>query len=374
MRIALVASSYRPSSDGLDRHVAKLAAALARRGAEVEVLTQDAGRRASPVVLHDGVIVRRYRLPLGASHGAVAPGLWDALRRRGRDFDLVHLHTPHPSFAAVVMRVGPRRKVFTPHAPTKVLTRWPHMRVTRAVVEHAALTLCTSVADGASLAERIPRAAARIGALAAGVDGDAIAAAKPFFHSGTLVLARGPLEPRRRIDRAIGAMAGLSDDHRLVIAGDGPAEWRLAGHADDLRVEARVDFVGSVGDAELYRWLRSAQVAVSLAEQDTSGLDVAEAISAGLTVVASDVPAHREIADRAGGARVIFVTPEGSPLEVADALSMATAPRERSAPVEAAPSWETVADATLAMYAHSLNGGVRLTDQLAVPRAPAELT
>ena len=147
MRIALVASGYRPRSDGLDRHVGKLAAALARRGAHVEVLTQDAGRRASRLVLDDGVLVRRFLLPLGASHGAVAPGLWDALRRSSRAFDLVHVHTPHPSFAAVVMRIGPRSKVFTPHVSTKALTRWPYMRVTRAVVEHAALTLCTSIPE-----------------------------------------------------------------------------------------------------------------------------------------------------------------------------------------------------------------------------------
>ena len=227
------------------------------------MLTQDAGRRPSRLALHDGVLVRRFLLPLGASHGAVAPGLWDALRRSGRAFDLVHVHTPHPSFAAVVMRIGPRRKVFTPHAPAKALTRWPYMRVTRAVVEHATLTLCTSVAESASLAERIPTAAARIGALAGGVDAVEIAAAEPIAHAGRVVLVRGPLDQRRRIDRAIGAMASLADDYRLVIAGAGPAERRLAAHAEDLRVESRVDFAGPVGDAALYRWLRTARVAVS---------------------------------------------------------------------------------------------------------------
>jgi glycosyltransferase involved in cell wall biosynthesis len=373
MRIALVASAYRPRSDGLDRHVGKLAAALARRGAHVEVLTQDAVRRASRLVLHDDVPVRRFLLPLGASHGAVAPGLWDVLRRNSRAFDLVHVHTPHPSFAAVVMRIGPRRKVFTPHAPAKALTRWPYMRVTRAVVEHAALTLCTSMAESALLAERIPTAAARIGALAGGVDAVAIAAAEPLAHAGRVVLVRGPLDQRRRVDRAIGAMASLADDYRLVIAGAGPATRRLAAHAEDLRVESRVHFVGPVGDAALYRWLRTARVAVSLAEHGTSGIDVAEAISAGVPVVASEIPAHREAAGRAGGTGVAFVTPEGSPLEVADAISLAGTPREPCAPAEAPPSWETVAEAMLDIYDRSLNGHVRSRPLHAVPKDAAEL-
>ena len=359
MRIALVASSYRPRSDGLDRHVGKLAGALASRGAHVEVLTQDAGRRAARLAFHDGVAVRRFLLPVGASHGAVAPGLWDVLRRSSRAFDLVHVHTPHPSFALLVMRIAPQRKVFTPHVSAKVLTRWPHMRVARAVVERAALTLCTSVAEGASLAERIPRAAARIGALAGGVDAGAIAAAEPFAHAGRVVLVRGPLDQARRIDRAIGAMASLADDNRLVIVGAGPAARRLAAHAEDLRVESRVEFAGPVGDASLYSWLRTARVVVSLAENGTSGIDVAEAIAAGVPVVASDIPAHREAVGRAGGTGVAFVTPEGSPLEVADAISVAAAPGERCAPAEVAPSWETVADAMLDMYGRSLNGLIR---------------
>jgi glycosyltransferase involved in cell wall biosynthesis len=352
MRIALVASSFRPGSDGLDRHVGKLAAALARRGAHVEVLTQDADRRAPRLVFQDGVTVRRFLLPVGASRGAMAPGLWDVLRRSSRAFDLLHVHTPHPSFAAVAMRVGPRRKVWTPHAPVKLLTRWPHMRVTRAVVGNAVLTLCTSVAESASLAERIPLAAARIGALGVGVDADAIAMAKPFARPGTVILARGPLERRRRVDRAIGAMASLSDDYRLVIAGAGPATARLAAHAYDLRVESRVQFAGPVSDIALYRWLRTARVTVSLAEHGTSGIDVAEAIAAGLPVVASEIPAHREVANRAGGRGVTFVTPEGSPLEVADAIAVANA-REPCAAGAAPPSWETVADAMLDVYERS---------------------
>jgi glycosyltransferase involved in cell wall biosynthesis len=350
MNIALVASSYLPRPDGLERHVRQLAIALARRGAVVELLTQDAGRRLPRVFNLDGVTVRRFRLPLGAAHGAVAPGLWDTLRRGTHTFDLAHVHTPHPSFAAAVMRVGPRRKVFTPHAPVKLLVRWPHMRVMRAVVEHSVLTLCTSVVESELLAERIPSAADRIAQLTSGVDADAIAAARPFWHRAPVVLALGPLERHKRVDRTIGAMASLGDPARLVVTGGGPAAPRLAAHADDLRVSSRVDFVGPVRDADLYRWLRTARVLVALADQGTSGIEVTEALSAGIRVVASDIPVHREAAARVGGTGAIFVTPEGSPLEVADALTLALGPRDLVAAAPTLPSWDRVADSMLELY------------------------
>ena len=373
MRVALVASSMWSRPEGPERHVTNLARALARGGAHVEVLVQVPGRGPSHVLSLDGFVVRRFHVPVGASRGAIAPGLWETLRRSSRAFDVAHVHTLHPSFAAAVMGVGPRRKVFTPHAPVRLLLRWPYLRVTRAVVGHAALTLCASIAESELLAERLPSAATRIAALTGGVDADAVAAATPFSHvEGSIVFARGPLERHRRVDRAIGAMASLADSHRLVVAGAGPAAGRLAAHAADLRVASRVSFVGPVIDSELYRWLRTARVVVALADQASSGIEVMEGIAAGTPVVASDMPAHREAAGAAAGAGVTFVSPEGSPLELADAISLAVRPRDVAPPAATAPSWDAVAEAALRAYERSLNGRLNGSHPHVSP-APLEL-
>jgi glycosyltransferase involved in cell wall biosynthesis len=350
MKIALVASSALPRPGALERHVNDLARALARRGAEVEVLTQDASRRLPRVSTLDGAIVRRFLLPMGAGHGAVAPGLWEHLRRTAQSFDVAHIHTPHAPFAAAVMGVGPRGKVFTPHAPVKLLVRWPYLRVMRAVVDHAALTLCASSMEGGLLAGRFPAAAGRISGLAAGVDAEAIATAAPFDHPGVVVLAVGRLERHNRVNRVIAAMASLGPAYQLVIVGAGPAARRLAAHAEDLCVHARVKFVAPPPEARRYRWLRTARVLVALAEHATSGIEVTEALSAGVPVVASDIPVHREAAARAGGPAVVFVSPEGSPLEVADAITAAARLRAVLPAPGSVPSWDAVADATLTLY------------------------
>jgi glycosyltransferase involved in cell wall biosynthesis len=120
-----------------------------------------------------------------------------------------------------------------------------------------------------------------------------------------------------------------------------------------------VDFVGTASDDLLYRWLRSARVLVCVAEQEASGLPVMEALSAGAAVVASDIPVHREAASWAPDAPVVFVPAWGSPLRIADAICDAS---RMHAPASAAltiPSWDTVVEATCALYEELLSEGSR---------------
>jgi glycosyltransferase involved in cell wall biosynthesis len=151
------------------------------------------------------------------------------------------------------------------------------------------------------------------------------------------------------VDRAIAAMAGLAPTFELVVIGDGSAHRRLVGHAADLQVSSRVRFAGPVSDGDLHRWLRTARLVVTLSEQEAFGHQVLEGVAAGAQVVASDIPAHREAGEYVSDLGVTFVSPEGSPLEVADAIrSAVTIPA--APPARPLPSWSDVVDATLALY------------------------
>ena len=149
----------------------------------------------------------------------------------------------------------------------------------------------------------------------------------------------------------------LTHDFRLVVVGAGPTRDRLEAFADDLRVSSRVHFTGAIPDAELYRWLRTARVVVSLPAERSSGTAVTEACAAGTSVVASDLPIHRHAAERVGGG-VIFVAPRGSPLDVADAIAegsqLAVIPNAEMLSSPAA-SWDAAVDATLGVYEELLD-------------------
>lgn len=371
MKLALVASSYLPRPGALERHVHELATGLTLRGVEVEVLTQDLRARLPSVSEFEGFLVRRFAAPFVGSRVAIGPALWDHLRRTAASFDVVHAHGAHASLAFAAARARPRRLVFTLHAPVQRLLRRPYTPMFRALISHGAQILCTASAESEVLTRMFPWAANQIGFVPNGVDVIAIRAARPFTYPGVVVLTVGSVERHKRMDVAVAAMAALDPAFRLAVVGDGPARERLLAHAADLQVSARVNFVGAVPDAELYRWLRTARVVAALADEEASGLGVAEALCAGAHVVASDIPVHREAASqfRGGG---VFVSTAGSPLDVADAIREATERGVRDSlrePVDLTvaptllpelPTWDETVERTLDLYGTLVRGSSRI--------------
>jgi glycosyltransferase involved in cell wall biosynthesis len=351
MKIALVASSFPPKLGRLERRVDHLARGLALLGAQVEVLTQGAEQ---PVVeSRDGVTVRRYATGIGRVRFAVAPKLWERLWLSSESFDVVDVHTRHAALALAVASARVRPLVFTPLAPMDAFLGWPYTRAMRGLVGSSARIVCQSQWERDRLCGALPQVAGRTMVVPDGVDAASLREARPLDEAGVVVLAVDRLGRRTGIGRAIAAMPSLDPEFRLVAVGDGPARGRLEAFAEDLSVSSRVQFVGAISDALLYRWLRTARVVVALSGERGSGMQVTEARAAGAPVVASELPANREAAERPGGGPVIFVAPKGSPLEVADAIDHAA--RLALLPTAGArsfcpPPWEEVVEATWELY------------------------
>jgi glycogen(starch) synthase len=353
MKIALLASSYVPHRGGVGRHVEQLAERLARRGAEIEILTQGPVRESRRAAERGRVIVHRFPTVIGAARFAVAPGLRERLRAIADSFDVADVHSAQGPFALVAAHAGFRNLVFTPHASIERLFSWPYGRATRAAVAGAAQIVCNSTVERDLLCARFPAAARRTRVVPIGVDLEAIRASSPFPSEGLVVVSAGRLERSNRIDRAVAAMASLDPAFRLVIVGDGPDRHRLRAYAADLHVSSRVTFVGAVADADLYRWLRTASIVVTLPEEHGSGSQLGDGIAAGACVVASDIPVHRELAERLADDRIVLVPAVGSPLEVADAIRAGARRHDRSTDVRLSsdfPSWDSVIDSTWALY------------------------
>ena len=159
---------------------------------------------------------------------------------------------------------------------------------------------------------------------------------------GDYVLAVATIEPRKNLERLARAFASLSP---------GPSELRLVGAPGwgHVRVDAHVKQLGVVSDHELARLYRGARCLAYVPLYEGFGLPVLEAMASGTPVVASDIPALREVA----GEAAVYVDPFdpeaiGRGLREAEQRrdELVEAGRERAAGF----SWKQTADATLEVY------------------------
>jgi glycosyltransferase involved in cell wall biosynthesis len=89
----------------------------------------------------------------------------------------------------------------------------------------------------------------------------------------------------------------VSPDMQLVVVGAcGPETTRLHALVDRLSLHEHVQFLMNQTDAEMAALYRDCELFISLADIEGFGLPVGEALLHCTRVLASEIPAHREIA------------------------------------------------------------------------------
>ena len=287
---------------GVEVVVGHLADELHRRQHHVTVYAQK--RRGATFPIQHDYPVRRFDDWTGTHRFPVAPGLGRALWHERKEIDVIHAHSFHAAPAIMAATVPQVPLVFTPHfhavghTAAASLLHLFYDPLATLLFRRASRITCVSVAESELLVERYPFVEARVSVVSLGVDTRAIAAAEPFEVERPVILAAGRLETYKRIDLAVRALAVMRTDAQLVVCGGGPAQPGLERLAGELGLEDRVQFPGTVSSEDLQRWQRTATSAVSLSEREAFGLVLLEAMVAGSRAVASNIPAHVELARR----------------------------------------------------------------------------
>jgi glycosyltransferase involved in cell wall biosynthesis len=350
VKVLIVAPGYEPDLGGVETHVTQLARRLADE-CEVEVVAQRTGTGRPALAQRDGVTVRRFAVPVASTNFAVSPGLVRYVSRHAGEADVVHGHSYHALPALAAARAAPGgRFVLTPHyhgvghSPFRSALHHAYRPAGRRMFGRAAAVICVSSVEADLVTRDFPAAGPRIAVIPNGVEIGALRMAEPLALREKVVFTAGRLEPYKRVDRLIGAAAHLGDGWAVRVAGDGPARPALERAAAPLG--SRAEFLGRVETAELRRWYRTAQVYVSLSEHEAFGITIVEALAAGARVVASDIPAHRELAARHAG--ITLVGPDEGTQEIAAAIVEAAGqPRPGAAGIT---TWDEVAAETLSLY------------------------
>ena len=132
-----------------------------------------------------------------------------------------------------------------------------------------------------------------------------------------------------------------------MIVGDGPASAEITRLAEQLRVSSRVTLAGAVPWPNVYRWFRAADMFVTMSARESFGMTILEAHVAGAQLVASDIPAHREVT-AVIGSQIQLVPVTVRPAELAAAISAAAASPKPT--IHKVPSWDDHVDSLLRLY------------------------
>lgn len=114
-------------------------------------------------------------------------------------------------------------------------------------------------------------------------------------EDATLIFNIGSLTPMKRpslLARTMGEVTARDESVYCVITGDGPLFDNVSEHA---HASERVRTIGRVSEAEKWRWFADADLFVSLSAYEGMPVATLEALSFGLPVVLSDIPAHRQV-------------------------------------------------------------------------------
>jgi len=359
--IALVTPRYTPAIGGVERCVEMLAQGLRTRGQAVEVITTDPTGRLPPLEERAGILVRRF--PTVGHDGVffVAPSLAKWLLREARRFALVHAHsyhTPVALSAGLATRFTQVPLVLSTyyhgagHSPVRCWLHRPYRPFGRWLLHQARRVICISEAERALLHRHFgPALPTVVIPCGVSVDKGASAPPRPASDGRVCVLAVGRLDAYKQTERLIAAVPHLPQAFELVVIGDGPARPALHRLAERLEVTHRVRFMRWLPERELHEWYRHAHVVASLSRQESFGLTLLEGGAAGCAAVASDIAAHREVAEYFPDGRVRLLAVTASPEDIAHALTMAAA-AERSQPgaTRALPTWTGMVDRILDCY------------------------
>lgn len=375
MRIGIVCPYAWDAPGGVRSHVADLAQTLIARGHEVSVLAPIDEHEDVPDWIVDGG--RPVSVPYNGSVAKLSFGVkaTGRVRRwiRDGDFDVLHVHEPlAPSLSLLACWVGRGPIVATWHSSSE-----------RSRMLSAGFYIAQTAMEKVIARIAVSEDARRF--LVGHVGGDAVVIPNGVRVSDFVTEERLPEfdparpsmvflgrmdEPRKGLHVLVGALPEIVakvPNVQVVIVGPGDIDDQRESLNPSVR--DNVVYLGRVSDADKARAFASADIYIAPHTGGESfGIVLAEAMAASTAVLASDLPAFRNVlAD--GEAGRLFPTGDCAAL-AQDAVDLLTDASAREALVTAGRSrvmdfdWDHVVDDVIAVYDSVTVNGEHVTEDL----------
>jgi glycosyltransferase involved in cell wall biosynthesis len=289
----------------------------------------------------------------------LSPALARWLFANSRRYDVLHAHSYHTPLAFQAALAGRRSDVplvVTPHYHggghtwVRQMLHGPYRPIGGWMLQQASKIICVTEAEQRLLKQHFGALPTVV--IPNGIDVAALTTAEPYPADGYVtVLTVGRMEAYKQMDRLIAAVPFLPPNYRFVLIGAGPEYEALHSQADMLGIGDRIQMPGHVSQEALLSWYRTADVFVSMSQHEAFGLTVLEAAAAGAAIVASDIPAHVEIARYVAPNRIQYVSLDSNGQQLATAIEAAVAlGRVQQVKGWPLPTWRSVSEALLDCY------------------------
>ena len=314
MNIAMFTNLYTPHVGGVARSVEQLVTACREAGHRVCVVAPEF--RDAPAEERDVIRIPAVQRFNGSDFSVGLP-VYTHLHEKLDRFQPDVLHSHHPFLLGdTALRVAERRQlplVFTHHTMYEQYTHY--VPADCPALRRFVVALCTGyanmcdhvIAPSRSLAAVLDDRGVRtpISVIPSGVDCDR-------FNDGDGLRARGScgvpedafvvghvgrLAPEKNLAflvRAVGAFLARSSTAHFLVVGDGPEREAMERLLGDLTVAGRAHFVGVQTGQTLIDLYHAMDLFVFASKTETQGMVLAEAMAAGVPVVALDADGVRD--------------------------------------------------------------------------------
>lgn len=271
MKVAIITRDYPPKIGGIATHTEGIVKHLRKKGVKVDVF---AGYTDFVTI----TIPLRYSL---------------------RGYDIVNVQsTPYAPFIMkrplVLTAIAPLTMEWSYYNLPGLLRVPPAYLLERLSIRNATLITAISRATKEELVKRYGLEDRRIEVIPSGVDCERYLPMVKDESSKAKILICSRLEPRKNTIEALRALSKIGQNlFEATVVGEGSDRRYLEEYA--RRHLPSVRFTGAVNEEELPLYYGSANIFISTSFSEGFGLSVLQALASGCAVIASKIPAHREL-------------------------------------------------------------------------------
>ena len=384
MRVLHVIPSVSERSGGPGIAIVPMCQALQARGIEVVLVATDAGLRqaehprAARAVDYEGVPAIFFPSQLGESFKYSRPlSVW--LNTNVHRFDLAHIHAVFNHASITAARECRKARVPYVIRPLGTLDPWSMKQkplrkrvfwslTGDTMVSNAAAVHYTSQTEMTATEDLLGVNHGKVIPLGVDVTAHTANSSARDRSSNPYVLVLSRLHPKKGLDVLIDAFIALTqrpgfDRWRLVIAGDGPADYVALLKTRAAAAPDRILFPGWIDGDRKHEMLSNASLLALPSYQENFGLCVMESLARSVPVLVSP---HVNLADEIASANagwIAAVETAALSATLADALSdrEELARRGRAGKLLSHNyAWDRIADELVGLYTEIVNGSTRV--------------